>query len=600
MTSGMPVKPAVFILGVSALALAETIAQHIDGDVHVPKHVPGAVQYEQATQHLADVFRSGRTLVAICASGIVIRALASVLRDKTQEPAVIAVSADGQSVVPLLGGHHGANALASQIALLTGGHAAVTTASDIKLGVALDEPPAGYVLANPDAAKAAAARLLSGATLKIDGTAPWLAHVADDAGTVPVRVSIYRDQHSPQTAAETQLTEGKPVELIYHPASLVVGVGCERGTPAEDIRTLIDETLAKHGIAPEAVAHYASLDLKEDDGGIVALGNVRYFTHQELNAESHRVIRPSEVVRAEVGTPSVAEAAALAAAGPDSRLIVPKTKGTRATCAVAEASAPLLVPRGRAGGVLSVIGLGPGTPDMRSPDATAKLKRATDWVGYDLYLDLAMDVHGQQELHKFPLGGEEDRVKHAIALAKRGRNVALVCSGDAGIYAMAALVFELLDFEKCRIAVDVVPGISAFQVAAARAGGLIGHDFCAISLSDLMTPWSVIEQRVEAAALGDFIVAFYNPRSKARSDHLVEAMKILAKQRRAETPVMIARNLGRTDEACVIVPFSEFDHRIVDMLTVVLVGSSQSVAFKRGDGKTYAYTPRGYMDRGRA
>ncbi len=579
-------KPVVFILGPSAFSLAGKIASDIGGDVHGPKHVEAAVQYENATEHLAQLFRAGRTLVALCASGIVIRALAPVLRDKTQEPPVVSVSEDGRSVVPLLGGHHGANALAKEIAVLTGGHAAITTASDVTLGVALDEPPSGYVLANPAAAKAATARLLAGEKLRLDGHAPWLADFASMNGEIPVRVSVLEGvaDHA----------------MVYHPKSLVVGVGCERGTSQEEIRALINETLEAHNIARESVAHHATLDLKEDEAGIVALGAVRYFTSKELNAESHRVIRPSEVVRAEVGTPSVAEAAALAAAGPESRLIVPKTKSVRATCAIAEAPAPILTMRGRAGGLLSVIGLGPGAPEMRSPDATAKLKRATDWVGYDLYLDLAMDVHHGQLLHKFPLGGEEDRVKHAIALARQGRSVALVCSGDAGIYAMAALVFEMLDFDKCRIAVDVVPGISAFQVAAARAGGMIGHDFCAISLSDLMTPWSVIEQRVQAAAHGDFVVAFYNPRSKVRSDHLVEAMKILAKERRAETPVMIARNLGRPDETCLIVPFSAFDHSSVDMLTVVLVGSSQSVAFKRGDGRTYAYTPRGYMNRGHA
>ncbi len=579
-------KPVVFILGPSALSLADRIADDIGGEVHGPVQVVTSVEYEHATRHLVQLFREGRAIVGICAAGILIRALTSVVRDKTEEPAVVAVSEDGKSIVPLLGGHHGANALARQIAKLTGGHAAITTASDVMLGVALDEPPAGYKNSNAGAVKSIVARMLAGENLKTCSDAPWLEHVAKADGSIPVEVTVRRGED-----------DGT---LRYHPARLVVGVGCERGTPEAEIRTLIGETLELHHIAPDAVAHYATLDLKEDDHGIVALGKVRYFTHHELNAESHRVIRPSDVVKAEVGTPSVAEAAALAAAGPDAKLIVPKTKSTRATCAIAESPAPILEFRGRAGGHLSVIGLGPGSPDLRAPDATHKLRTATDWVGYDLYLDLAMDAHDGQALHKFPLGGEEDRVRHAIELAKSGKRVALVCSGDAGIYAMAALVYEMLDFDRCRISVDVVPGISAFQLAAARVGGLIGHDFCAISLSDLMTPWSVIERRVHAAAQGDFVVAFYNPRSKSRSEHLIEAMKILAAHRKAETPVVIARNLGRTDESVSIVAFSEFDHAQVDMLTVVLVGSSQSVAFKRSDGRTYAYTPRGYIERGRA
>ncbi len=574
-------KPIVFVLGASALDVARRIASDIDAELHGPHGLVVDQVYTHATTHLADMFKSGRPIVALCASGIVIRALALSLHDKTVEPAVVAVSEDGQSIVPLLGGHHGANDLARRIAGVTKGHAAITTASEVRLGIALDEPPIGYALANVHAVKATTAQLLLGHKLKMEGDAPWLSPICDEEGSIPARVSV-------QVPPDEVLT--------YHPASLVVGVGCERGTPAADIRLLIDQTLAEHGLAHKSIAHYASLDLKEDEPGISDLGHVRYFTHKELNAESHRVIRPSEIVLAEVGTPSVAEAAALAAAGPDAVLIVPKTKSKRATCAVAQSPSPILEPRGRPAGLLSVVGLGPGTPDMRSPEATVTLQNATDWVGYDLYLDLAMDAYREQVLHKFPLGGEEDRVKHAITLAKQGKRVALICSGDAGIYAMAALAFEMLDFDRCRISVEVIAGISAFQAAAARTGGLIGHDFCAISLSDLLTPWDVILKRVQAAAEADFVIAFYNPRSRNRNDHLMRAIAMLKPYRRHETPIVISRNLGRPDETTSIVQISEFDPSMVDMLTVVLVGSSRSVAYKRSDGRTYVYTPRGYLD----
>jgi cobalt-precorrin 5A hydrolase/precorrin-3B C17-methyltransferase len=232
---------------------------------------------------------------------------------------------------------------------------------------------------------------------------------------------------------------------------------------------------------------------------------------------------------------------------------------------------------------------------MRSPEARDALERADHWVGYGLYLDLAKDLHHDQQQHRFPLGGEEDRCRHAIDLAKRGEEVALVCSGDAGIYAMAALVFELIDREPCRIEVNVIPGISAFQAAAAKAGAMIGHDFCCISLSDLLTPWEAIERRVTAAAQGDFVVAFYNPRSLKRRDQIERAFEILSKHRPQETPVVIASNLGRPEEHVKIVALGDFDADDVDMLTLVIVGSSQSKSFKRGDGRTYAYTPRGYL-----
>jgi cobalt-precorrin 5A hydrolase/precorrin-3B C17-methyltransferase len=295
-----------------------------------------------------------------------------------------------------------------------------------------------------------------------------------------------------------------------------------------------------------------------------------------------------------VGTPGVAEAAALAAAGQHAELLVEKTKSTRATCAIARAPAPILKLRGKPRGVLHVVGIGPGTKDWRSPASAIALEASSDWVGYGLYLDLVADLRTDQIEHRFPLGGEEDRVRHAIALAKEGKQVALVCSGDAGIYAMAALVYEIVDLEPNRIAVEVIPGISAIQAAAAKAGAMIGHDFCCISLSDLLTPWEAIERRVKAAADGDFVISFYNPRSLKRRDQLERAFAILAQHRPPQTPVIIASSLGRPEEKVKIVPIKDFNPDDVDMLTLVMVGSSQSKSFTRGDGQTYAYTPRGY------
>jgi cobalt-precorrin 5A hydrolase/precorrin-3B C17-methyltransferase len=215
-------------------------------------------------------------------------------------------------------------------------------------------------------------------------------------------------------------------------------------------------------------------------------------------------------------------------------------------------------------------------------------------VGYDLYLDLSADIKTNQAEHRFPLGGEEARCRHAIELAKQGKHVALVCSGDAGIYAMAALVYELIDREPSRVAVEVHPGISAFQIASSKAGAMIGHDFCCISLSDLLTPWDTIVQRVKSAAEGDFVISFYNPRSLKRVDQIVKAFEILAPHRSPDTPVVLASNLGRPEEKIRILKFADFNPEDVDMLTLVMVGSSQSKSFMRGDGKTYAYTPRGY------
>ena len=557
------VKPVIFILGISALPLAQKLKAELGGEIHTPDCVQGGeVTYPKATAHLAELFKTDRTIIGLCASGILIRALAPHLGDKRSEPPVIAVAEDGSSIVPLLGGHRGANVFAQKIAAITNGHAAITTASEVRFGLAFDENREGYTLANPGDMKAATAARLAGGEVRVETTE----HIA----------------------------KGGPNHIVYHPHTLTIGVGCERGTSPLEVEELIKTTLKANNLSIHSVAAFASLDLKEDEPALNNLPNVRFFTAGELNGYAAKLKNPSNYVKNEVGTPGVAEAAALAAGGPDAELIVPKTKSKRATCAIARSSTPILERRGRLRGVLSVVGIGPGSNLMRSPACTDALRSSTDWVGYGLYLDLVADVKQDQTEHRFPLGGEEDRVRHAIELARQGKQVALICSGDAGIYAMAALVYEIIDLEPNRIKIDVIPGISAFQAAAARAGAMIGHDFCCISLSDLLTPWESIEQRVKAAAEGDFVISFYNPRSLKRRNQLERAFAILKAHRPPDTPVIIASNLGRPEENVRVVTFAGFNPDDVDMLTLVMVGSSQSKAFARGDGHTYAYTPRGY------
>ena len=586
------VKPVLFVLGASALPLARTLKEPLGAEIHTPSCVSGGdVAYGKATRHLGELFAAGRTIIGLCASGILIRAIAPHLKDKRQEPPVIALAEDGSSAVPLLGGHHGANELARRIATLCNGHAAVTTASEVRLGFALDDPAPGFVLANPQHMKEATAALLDGAALALRG-APSPFASAD--------LEPWHEGFTGITLHVTEkVTQGSPLELIYHPQTLVIGLGCERNAEPSELIALAERSLAEHGLSPHSLAAIASIDLKSDETAIHAAASyfnvpARFFTAQELDRETPRLKNPSAIVAKEVGVPGVAEAAALAAAGPDSNLIVEKTRSARATCAIARAPKPLLSLSGRARGILHVVGLGPGTPDWRAPAARAALETSTDWVGYGLYLDLAADARCGQREHRFPLGGEEDRVRHAIALAREGKEVALICSGDAGIYAMAALVYEIVDLEPCRIAVNVIPGISAFQAAAAKAGAMIGHDFCCISLSDLLTPWEAIEKRVRAAAEGDFVISFYNPRSLKRRDQIERAFAMLKPHRPEGTPVVIASNLGRPEEQVKIVRFGDFNPDDVDMLTLVMVGSSQSRLFTRGDGRAYAYTPRGY------
>jgi cobalt-precorrin 5A hydrolase/precorrin-3B C17-methyltransferase len=357
-------------------------------------------------------------------------------------------------------------------------------------------------------------------------------------------------------------------------------------------------------LVPASLAALATIDIKSDEAGFHAAAAhfgvpLRIFTPAELNQERYRLPNPSPIVEAETGTPGVAEAAAIKAG----TLVVPKRKSRRVTCAIGRAPQPIdPLTFGHAPGVLHVVGIGPGDRASRSASAVAALDASSDWVGYDLYLDLVADLHFSQKQHRFPLGDEEARVRHALELAGVGKTVALICSGDAQIYAMASLVYELLEAvgdrrlsdAARRAAVEIHPGISAFQAASAAAGALIGHDFACISLSDLLTPADTIRQRLVAAAQGDFVTALYNPRSQRRTDLIEEAKTAFLAHRPPQTPVIFASNLGRPGQQVDVTTLWAFDPASVDMLTIVLIGSSASRMLKRGDGRTVAFTPRGY------
>jgi cobalt-precorrin 5A hydrolase / precorrin-3B C17-methyltransferase len=590
--------PAIIILSLSALETARCIKAATGGAIHgALKRVALAdvdAGFDDAGDTLRSLFAQGTPIVAVMAAGATIRLLAPVLADKMAEPPVIAVAEDGSAVVPLIGGHHGANDLARRIAKVLGVAAAVTTAGDLRFGVALDQPPEGWTLDNPQNAKEIMAHLVAGGSARVSTEALWQAGVPHD-DTAAFALTVSDIARAPQ-----------PGELLYRPRHLALGVGCARGADPVEAVALARRTLAHAGLAESAVGCIATIGLKADEPALAAVAAhfdvpLRLFDAMALEAETPRLANPSDIVFAEVGAHGVAEAAALAAAGQDGMLIAEKRKTASVTCAIARAPQPFTPANmpGRARGALFVVGIGPGSDGWRSPEVTSMVARATDLVGYSLYLDLLGLLAVNKARHDFPLGREEDRVRHAMELAGQGRDVALVCSGDAGIYAMATLVFELLakgglSDAATRIEIAVSPGISALQAAAARAGAPLGHDFCTISLSDLLTPWEHIQKRVRAAAAADFVIAFYNPVSLKRRTQLAFARDELLKHRPAATPVILATNLGRPGETVRIVPLAELNIDDVDMLTVVIVGSSETTTVKTGDGRIWAYTPRGY------
>ena len=590
----MAVTPVVIALNRAGEPTARRLATALGAQLHGREGRVDAADatFPNALDHVRDLFSAGTPIVGVCAAGILIRAVAPLLADKTTEPPVLAVADDGSVVVPLLGGHRGGNRLAREISHVLNGKASVTTAGDVALGVALDEPPPGYRLQNPGDAKPVMAKLLSGVAPRVLGD-----NIFDLASneTGPVDLVV----------TEAPL-EGDSTRLVYHPQAYVLGVGCARGTDPAELDALVTDVLATHQIAPGAIAAVATLDLKADEPAMNVLARrlgvpLRLFSAPELEAMTPRLANPSEIVFSEVGTHGVSEAAALACAE-GSVLTVEKHKSANATCALARAPGPIIQLGGRPRGHLAIVGIGPGQASWRTPEASRLIAEADALVGYGLYIDLLGPLVAGKTRTDFPLGEEEARCRYALEQAAKGKRVALISSGDAGIYAMGALVFELMDRgpeaqgvsdAARRVEVVSTPGVSALQAAAARAGAPLGHDFCAISLSDLLTPRDDIVRRIKAAAEGDFVIAFYNPVSMRRRTLLAKARDMLLAHRPADTPVLLATSLGRPDETIRYRMLSELEVDEVDMLTVVLVGSSNSRLARLGEGPRM-YTPRGY------
>ena len=538
---------------------------------------------------LSDEWPRSRAFVAIGACGAITRLIAPLLQGKQTDPAVVVADARGRFAIPLLGGHGaGADALAHAVAALLGGEAVLTGAGAASGQLSLDAFGSRWGWRRGsgdwDALMKAAAR---GEAVRLEhqgGNSRWLQLPGlpeRAANGIPLSVGVERRDH-----------------CRWHPPALWVGMGCERGTSLTLLQRCLEESLAAEGLALEAVAGLASADRKADEPALLQLAEqhgwpLRCFSSAALNAVD--VPNPSAVVEAELGTASVAEAAALLAGGPAARLRTQKRieraragEQGAATAAIAQAASQWAPQRG----TLHLIGSGPGSLALLTPDARAALTESSVWVGYGLYLDLLEPLRRPDQLRSDgQLTQERERCREALELACQGLTVALVSSGDSGIYGMAGLALEqwMALAEQDRPAFQVHPGISALQLAAARAGAPLMHDFCTVSLSDRLTPWEVIERRLQAAAAGDFVVALYNPRSKGRDWQLGRAQELLLAQRPPNTPVVLARQLGREEEAVSLHELATLPLEQVDMLTLVLIGNSSS----RVEGGRMV-TPRGY------
>ncbi|GGR64096.1 MULTISPECIES: precorrin-3B C(17)-methyltransferase [Streptomyces] len=509
-------------------------------------------------------FAECEQLVCFLATGAVVRLLAPLLAGKAADPGVVCVDEGGRFAVSLLGGHGGgANELAREVGALLGAEPVVTTATDAVGLPGLDTLGLPY-----EGAVAAVSRaLLDGEPVALAAEVAWPLPPlpVSDEGAYTVRVT------------DRDAVPGER-EVLLRPPSLVVGVGASRGAPAEEVLALVEGALREAGLTARSVGELATVDAKAGEPGIVAAAErlgVPLVTYSAEELAGVEVPNPSAAPLAAVGTPSVAEAAALLRGG---ELLVPKRKSAMATCAVVRRPA-----RGR----LAVVGLGPGARDLLTPRAAAELRRASVVVGLDQYVDQIRDLlrPGTRVLES-GLGAEEERARTAVAQARAGHAVALIGSGDAGVYAMASPALAEASDD---IDVVGVPGVTAALAAGAVLGAPLGHDHVSISLSDLHTPWEVIERRVRAAAEADLVVTFYNPRSRGRDWQLPKALAILAGHREPATPVGVVRNASRPDESSRVTTLAALDPATVDMMTVVTVGNT---ATRIVAGRMV--TPRGY------
>lgn len=506
-------------------------------------------------------FDNSDALIFIGASGIAVRSIAQLLQSKTSDPAVLVIDEKGQFVIPLVSGHlGGAVDLADEISQVLGACAVQTTASDVRNMTAVDvwARKKDFYIENPKQI--------------VDITSAQLRQ--NDIGVVVSEREI-----------ETPFTK----TLYIRPKNLVLGIGCKKGVSFEALKDFVVASLKEHGLSPHSVSLIASIDLKAEEDALKKLQAYfncpfKCFTAEKLSKE-HRHISKSDFVKSYIGLDCVCEQAALYAAGPSSELIVSKQASPAlATLAVAKIPAQNLRSEyaqalSEQGAWLALVGIGPGSKLDMTMRAIQSLEQADVIIGYKRYIDLIRGDFSYKELIASNMKSEIDRCKNALELAQHKR-VALISSGDAGIYGMSSLVYELKDKypEYKEVSILSVSGVTAGIAAANLLGSPLSNDFACVSLSDLLTPWQIIAERLTSLAKADIPIVLYNPRSKGRPDLLEKALKIINDNR--ENKAMYighVKNASRDNEEIRITSYKDFDCSQVDMFSTVIVSASHTL-----------------------
>ena len=577
-------------------------------EVDIAKFAPGVVK---------DLWNRDEALVFIMATGIVVRTIAPLLKDKKTDPAVVVLDDAGKFAVSLAGGHlGGANELAREIARFLGGEAVITTASDVNGLPSLDlwARDHNLIIENWHDLPQVGTRYVNNGGLRIYSDIPFIfpdefLKVADPRfadAIITNRRDVYAGSPRCTITGEGCSTGACRVkgQVYLRPVNLAVGIGCNSGTSGDEIKAAVQRTLEEHNLVFSSVRSIATISIKADEPGLRLFAEkfgfpLLSFSPEELNRIEG--IERSDIVFRATGAHAVAEPAALLAAGTE-KLIVPKQKKGNVTVAIAE-----MEPGARsqesevrseepgARGKIFIVGTGPGSLEHITPAAREAIRRSDVIVGYGTYLDLITELLQGKEVLSTGMTQEVDRCRKAMELARSNRTVSVISGGDPGVYAMAGLVFELLRAEKGKRtdyvlpAVEVVPGISALNASASRLGAPLMHDFACISLSDRLTPWDVIEGRLEAASSADFVIVLYNPRSKGRAGHMSRAREIILKHRKPSTAVGIVKGAMREHEKVIVTDLSNMQDSDIDMQTTVIVGNSKTFVWNN-----LMITPRGY------
>lgn len=598
------------------------------------------VYQQPLREHIGSLWSSHQALIFCFATGAVVRLIAPLLTNKAEDPAILVLDEGGQFVISLCGGHQGgADQLTRLLAQQLQRTPILTGTASLGEWQALDllGVPFGWQRGEGDWTELSGVPGQGGAISLVQeaGFSTWQQHQPDGLFTPPSPPLVKEGtlETSPlargEESTETEAESGKPVRgkilitprvvmpsemptVSWHPRVLWIGIGCERDTPQVVMIAAIKQILAQFQLSLKSVAGIATIDIKQNETGLIELCQQYQWplqTYPATRLQTLEVPNPSPVVAEVVGTASVAEAAAICAAQEwnaitddwlkmpaNSSLIVPKQvfrlpdHPGAVTVAVAQAEREYIGKSGR----LYLVGIGPGNLDQITPSAQVAITEADMVIGYSLYLDLIRPLFRPGQLiEASPITQERQRGERAIQFANWGLTVAVVSSGDCGIYGMAGLVLEQLSeqgWDGNTPQVKVFPGISALQAAASKLGAPLMHDFCAISLSDLLTPWEVITKRLEAAAMADFVVALYNPKSQKRTQQILTAQKIFLKYRDPQTPVGIVRSVYRDNENVILTTLEKFTEFEIDMLSLIMIGNQTTQNYQH-----WMITPRGYF-----